>query len=373
MAMGSIGKQLESAMNAKVPKYALSRLSNEEDEEAFLRFWNENHERPLGDKYRAWYQGNPAGKATVLLVRETESDSVVACAVIFPRRLCIDGVYLRAALGGDFLVHKNHRVLLPALKLMRGFVSVVDDGEFDLIYGFPNAGAEPVMKTAGLMRLGPRARMSKVARVSAHLRKLRPYMFLDKLLSPLVDVLTRLFVFETWYRFKGGFLCEEISGFDERFDDLWAKIGQGSRVIGERTAESLAWRYPNAGGAGYRIFAMSSSDRANVEGYIVYCLDEHSISIKDFVLPDGGRAIRILFAHFLRHVKKGPIRSVSVVLLGNRDLFDVLKRLGFAVRKREGDWPVYYYCSEQVLKRIPALADPQSWQLSEFDTESVGT
>lgn len=352
----------------KATNYTVSRLSDEKDERAFLKFWNENHEKLLHGKYKCWYQGNLAGKATVLLAKHSDHDNLIGCFAVFPRRMSVNGESLRVGLAGDFLVHEEHRVLVPALKLVKGLVSIVKEGEFDFIYGFPNQNAEPVMRRAGFTRMGPRTRLVKIVRISGHLRKYRLYRYLDRLLSPLLDVVVRLLAFETWYCFKGDFICEEISGFDKRFDELWMKSKARFQALGERTLECLKWRFPERPNAEHSIFTISNSSGTELEGYIVYCLDENSIDIEDFILPEDQKAIRVFITQFLRYVKKKSVQSVVVQFLGNREIIDIFKHLGFVERK--SDWGVYYYCSEKVLKRSPALAASENWMLSGFDTDS---
>ena len=106
--------------------YSVHRLSCEEDERQLITFWNANHRTTLEEKYRWIYEGNPAGKATVFLVKDDE-DECVGCCAVFPRQVSVEGVSLHAGVAGDFLVHKEHRVLAPALQLARSLVSTVID------------------------------------------------------------------------------------------------------------------------------------------------------------------------------------------------------------------------------------------------------
>jgi len=348
--------------------YIIHRLSVETNKEELLKFWNENHEKSLDEKYRWWYEGNPAGKATVFVIRDDQEDNIIGCFAVFPRRVAVNGTNLRAGIAGDFLVHSKHRVLGPALKLGRQLVSLVEEGEFDLIYGFPNKSAEPVMRRAGFKYLGPSIRIAKIVKISRYLRKFQFYRYLDRLLSPLLDVGARLLALETWYRFKGAFACEEIGDFDERFDELWMRSKSRFQAVGERTSELLEWRFRKEGNIEYRIFAILNSDRTELKGYIIYCMDEYSIDICDFVLPEDKKAIRVLMTHFLRHVRETPVKSVVMHFMENKEVQDAFRRFGFV--KRKSDWSVYYCCKDDVLKRFPALVDSENWLLSGFDTDS---
>ena len=104
-----------------------------------------------------------------------------------------------------------------------------------------------------------------------------------------------------------------------------------------------------------------------MEGYIVYRFDEHSIRIEDLILPDNQKAIRVFLTQFLRHVRKEAILSVSISMLDNREVLDILRGFGFV--KRKHDRHIYFCCSEQVLQRFPSLADSENWLLSDFDVD----
>jgi len=55
----------------------VDRFSGEADKAALLRFWAENDEAGLDDKYAWIYKGNPAGRAVVFLLRaDGDVDSV---------------------------------------------------------------------------------------------------------------------------------------------------------------------------------------------------------------------------------------------------------------------------------------------------------
>jgi hypothetical protein len=357
-----------SATVGKAMKYKIYQSSNEKEEETFLKFWNENHEKNLDGKYEWMYKGNPAGKAVIFLVNDNEEQECIGCLAVFPRSISVNGVDLRTGVAGDLLVHKRHRVLAPALKLEKKLVTIIQENEFDLIYGFPNKSAEPVMKRAGFKCLGPNTRIAKIVRTSEQLQRLRFCKCLNKPLSALLDVALKLFAFETWYRFKGGLVCEEVSDFDRRFDDLWMRSKTRFQVVGERTSELLRWKYLEKPDTEYRIHAIFSSNKAELKGYIIHCMDENSISIKDLVLPEDETASRIFVSNFLRHVKKQPISSVVMQFLENEEIIDSLKRFGFV--KRKNDWSVYYYCSEDLLKRFPVLEDSNAWLLTNFDMDN---
>ena len=347
--------------------YTIYRSSVEKDREELLKFWNENHEKDLNGKYQWIYEGNPAGKATVFLVRDNQKGECVGCLAVFPRQISIKGTNLRAAVVGDLLVHKVHRILGPALKLEKSLISSVQEKEFDLVYGFPNKKSELVMKLAGFECLGSYIRMFRLINTSEPLQKLHFPKFITRVFSPMLNIALKLCVLETWYRSNGRFTCEEIGRFDERFDQLWRKSQSRFEVVGERTSKYLTWKFLENPNAKHKIFAICTPDKTEVRGYIIYCDAEDHIDVRDFILPEGRKAARVFVTCFLRHIKKASPAWVAIRILENKKISKFFRRFGF-VRMKRG-YNIYYSCNEHVLKTFPLLEDSKNWFLLEGDTD----
>ena len=349
--------------------HTVYRLSGEEDREELLKFWNENHEKNLDEKYQWIYEGNPAGKAVVFLIKDSKKGECVGCQAVFSRQFSIKGANLRAASVGGLFVNKEYRTLWPALELGRKIISLVqDENEFDLFYGFPNEKAQSVMKFAGFRCLGCQLRIAKPIKTSEELQKLHIPKYVIRAISPLLDAALKICSFETWYRSKEGFICEELSHFDERFDRLWLESKSRFQALGERTSEYLTWKFLENPDTEHKIFAIASSDKTEVKGYIIYCDDEGSINMRDFIFPEDKRAFRIFLTHFLRHVRKVSPKSILIQLLENKEMVHLFRKFGFV--KRKSDLNAYYCCNEHVLKRFPVLEDSENWLLLNSDLDN---
>ncbi len=355
-------------MRTNAMDYTIYRVSSEKDKRDLLKFWSENRGRDLDEKYEWIYENNPAGKAIVSLITDNEQNELVGCSVVFPKQVSIQGENINAGVVGDVLVHRKHRVLVPALKLVKALASIVQERELDLLYGFPNDKAAPVMKRAGFRCLGPTIRMAKVTTTSGLLQKLRFGKSFAAAFSPLLDFAVKLCAFETWYRFRGGFTCEEVCKFDERFDELWRKSRSRLEIAGERTSQFLTWRFLKSPKGEHKIFIISDS-HAEVKGYFVYRMDEDTVIIRDFILPEDKKAIHVFMTHFLRHVRKVRPKSVAVNFLKNEEMLRLFKRFGFV--RRKGGWSAYCHCSKDVLSRFPVLEDSENWLLLGGDADNA--
>ena len=341
--------------------YTVHRFSNVQDRDSLLAFWNENHKEPLDRRYEWLYENDPAGKAIAFLVKDDADQTCVGCSAAHPRRFSFMDASLRAVVARDFFVDPGHRVLGPALTLMRKLASTVKEDETDFVYAYPNKQAEQVMKRVGFQFLGSWTRMVKPIGIGRRAQNWNIPRALSRLISWIFRIVLRLCAFETWYRVSGGFVFREIVSFDRRFETLWQEPRWTSRVTGERTCDYFTWRFLECPTRQFTIFALFNSDETELKGYIVTRIDENAIDIEDFVFPEDAGATRILLAHFLRRVRKLPLDSVVVTFLENDELRELFRRHGFV--ERPSGRTMWCYFSERVLKRFPGLTDAKNWRL----------
>ena len=341
--------------------FTVHRFSDVKDKEALLALWNSNHKEHLGRAYEWAYENNPAGKAMGFLARSDEDHACIGCSAAYPRRFSFLDTSLRGLIARDFLVDEKHRILGPALALMRELTSAVEEKGVDFIYAYPNAKAEPVMKRAGFTCLGSWTKMVKPMGITRRLRNRRIPWRLARVISRVCATALRLRDTETWFWSRGGFIFEEITTFDERLDTLWKESKSRFQVMGERTSEHCTWKFLKCPSTQFTVFAMFSPDRAVLKGYIASCIDENAVDIRDFVLPRDEKATRILLAHFLRHVRKMSPDSVVVAFLENEGLRNLFRRYGF--RERPAKRRVYCCFSRNTLKSFPGLKEARNWLL----------
>ena len=348
--------------------YTICRADIEKDKDDILRFWRNNHPKPLDRKYAWIYEGNPAGKAKVWMVKHSETGECVGITALFPRKFSVQGVSTVAGISGDFLVNQMHRTMGPAIMLQRSIITAIEEKDMDFIYGFPNKAAELIMKRVGFRLVGSLTKLVKVVKTAPQLRELGLHKYWIRLLSPFLDFALKLISVETWYRMKKGFVCEEIKDFDERFDQLWEEERLRFAVAGERTSKFLRWKYLEDPDDVNKVFCVFDSSGSVLKGYLIYCFKENSIEIRDFIFSPDRKAVRVLMACFFRHVR--PIASESIVIrfLENNSITKKMKRFGFIKRKNTNN--VYYYCNdpERRKKTLPGNADNRLLMRSDEDT-----
>lgn len=345
--------------------YSIYKGDIEKDKHEILRFWKENHTKTLDNKYAWIYEGNPAGKAIVWILKDEISQQIAGMAVIFLRRYSVCGIDMLAGVNGDFLVSKTHRTLGPAMMIQRSIMSSVDNGDVDFIYGFPNKNAEPVTKRIGFECLGETIRLVKIFKTAPILTKMRWPGWLITVTAPLLDLALKIVFIDKWPVRNNGYICREIKKVDDSFNQLWVELKSLHKVVGDRSASVIAWKYLNDPDDDNKIFAMYGKDFLKLKGYVVYRLDAESIEIRDLAVSEGRKALKALIANFVRYVSPIGSKSITITMLKNDYIVGILKRFGFARGKSDGR--VYLYCNKE---KLHLLGRAENWFLMRSDEDS---
>jgi hypothetical protein len=113
-------------------------------------------------RYQWLYASNPHGPARSWIAIERRTGRAVACTSFFPRRLIVDGMLRRGALGGDALVEPPARRRGLAKALHRASFASFAEGDVEFMYGPPyednlqalvKAGSNLVGKVESCVRL----------------------------------------------------------------------------------------------------------------------------------------------------------------------------------------------------------------------------
>ena len=339
------------------------------DTEASLiqALWSQNfvalNEKTGAAKFDAQYRHNPAGKGECLFLEEQASATVIGVQGLIRRRFVHGADLLVAGVMADYAVNAPHRSLGPALQLMK---SCIAHGRqtLDFLYGFPNPRSQAIFQRAGLLPTGT---------ISRYVKPLRSREFLTRSLSArwrvvlpvltvLVDVAMRLG--ETWRQLRYGqqWQWRQCEHFDEEFDRSWLGGERGNMVMGERSRDMLAWRYPNP--AMRRIAVVRDPKNGEPVGHVIWQRNGLMLSILDVYCRRPDHQLLGLLCGFSRQVRHLPATSLSMEFKGPANLRLALKRAGFHPRE---DCPFHAILGEA--SSIGEL-DAEVFYLTSFDRDS---
>jgi hypothetical protein len=308
--------------------YTVARADVASAEETLVRLWAANL-KARREKYGWFYRHNPGGPTAAFLLRtDTEGGATVGCAGAGIRRFHAASGPLRGALLVDFAVHREHRSLLPALRLQRAMSEWARDNA-DFAYGFPSASAEGVFRRLGY-REGSIRRYLRILRHGPYVARLLGSGPAVRVLAAALDAGSSL---SERFRRRGETTRLEWSlEPDARSDRLWETARAAYPIIGDRSAPFLRWRFAEQPGPRVRFATMVEPASGEVRGYAAVADDQGGVArLEDFLAPgmdDLGRLLQALVAELRRQ----GFRAVETEFAGSRWVAETLAAQGFVAR-----------------------------------------
>jgi len=343
-------------------RYVVLPADAHRDAESIGRLWQRNLPEAPAERYDWLYR---SGAAEGWLLYGPDG-AVVGSTGLMRRRLKLFGELRPAGQAVDLNVDRGHRFATPALKLQRAVTATVADGRVDAIYGFANRQSVALLRRAGYRPLGELQRWVKPLRIGPVLRSRHGKGFAWNLAARLAVHLLGLASPETYrYRSRPG-RVQVLDQFDERFDALWAAGSRRLRVVGERSADYLRWRFARAPGAPYEVLGLGDAG-GRLEAYGVYRRHEGYLYLSDF-FGVGPEALGRLLAELLRRARREGAEAVATFWLGSARMADILRRFGF--RRRPSGLSTLV-CADPRRLRIDRaeLLDPENWYLTAADLD----
>jgi GNAT acetyltransferase-like protein len=320
-------------------------------------------------KYSKYYESNPLGPPTIFFARDSESESFVGMAALFPTTLRVSGEFVPAAISADFAVDALHRGFGPAVALQRATLSALSERNLTCAYGSPNQSSEPIVHRAGFADVGRLTRFVKIltARplVDRYIRRPALASLTSIAASPLISAFSR----ERLYRRSARLSVDEPDVFDDRFATLWEVARRQQVITSERSADLLNWKYekigPVAARRKYPIFALLET--TDVVGYVVYMVSADVRLIYDIVCLPTKPVIDALLSEFILDARANKAAAINLSYLGPSNLLTQrLRAFGFLQRRAENGLRVY------VDRERPFgvdLLDRENWYFLTGDTD----
>lgn len=350
----------------KNSKFSITIADLKNDRDNILALWKRNFPN-ISEKRFSWmYENNPAGAASCLLLNNPKENSVIGATALFPRRIFINGKPILSAVGGDFMVDKEHRSLGPALSLQKAATTLCDDEIFNLIYVIPNKNSGPVVQRAKYKVLCDMVNLTKPLRSYYQLKKHFDIPVVTKMVSKPVDLAMRIISKENYYKKHDDHTFELPLSFDERFDELWKEVSSVLPVIGERSSSYLNWRFSSSPHKEHYIFSLVQKQSKNIQGYIVFHISESRVCIDDMLCLDMDETLDCLLSKFLSVQRKKGMDSVTTSYGGTPAFINKFQEHGFSIRGGEDKIMVYVPSGSPHLAQ---LMNAESWYLLPGDKD----
>ncbi|MCP4580783.1 MAG: GNAT family N-acetyltransferase [candidate division Zixibacteria bacterium] len=336
------------------------------DQGDILEFWRQNFPAWPEKKYGWFYKSNPYGKSACLIARNGKNDDMIGSAVFFPRQVIIDGHTQLVGITADFGIKKEHRAFGPAISLQKALITTSREDRLGFLYGFPNIHAELPKKRAGFETLGQTIRLVRILKYDHYIDRIIGWRLMARVFSGILNTMYKTLTWENFYGRNRKFKFEILTAFDDRFNRLWREASPAYKIIGERTADYLNWRFSQCPYQTYKIFALTDKDDQGILGYIVYqVIDKHAY-IADLFAFKAGHKLDTLLSKYLLYIRNQEIDSVSYVYFGDKAIINKFKKYNFI--KRDGARRIMVYIDRQS-PYLNCLLDKNNWHLMEGDND----
>ena len=276
--------------------YEVVRVPDDAIQSTVLPLWRMGMSDPeivnrVDQRFNWLYRDNPAGQPCTWVVKDRATQTVLGACSVVPQVLFVQGRAVRAGLMVDFIVDPKARIAGPAIALQRGLAEQCGAAGFDMLLGYPNHKAWPILARAGYkaiditrawarsLRRDPvgaqRVLQSKLSRRLSESRAKAVSALLAQPVAGLAQA--ALWAAEA----AQGLLHPGLTGALRDFDGDFPKIETSapSRLQTEASAAYRRWRYAMHPTHVYRLFELK--ERGQTVAWAILRLYEESAEVQD--------------------------------------------------------------------------------------------
>jgi len=372
--MGRFTGHIEVVERVAMERKWLMRTYKDGDEEGIFALWkavypNREYDREKWMRWWRWmYQDNPAGGGRIWLA-DHDGKIVGQYPLIF-MNIKIKGEIVRASQNIDLMTHPDYQHQGIFSTLERQALDEAEKAKVYITIGFPNEAAHLGHVKSGWFDIG----LMQVMLKPLNWRNVIKLKIKNKLLQRVLATGASLVFNNVFLRtqsppFVEGLNINQVTSFDDRINDLWAKASSQYQIALLRDKDYLNWRY-GAPDAGYSIFVAEKA--SEFCGYLVLQYKIQSgVKISNIfdMVAYSEEVMHCLLSRAVEDCQRNKADLVLYSLIANKTYHRVLKRNGFvSLPFIKGGRFCAYLSSPSISKEF--LSNPQSWcvQLGDSDT-----
>jgi hypothetical protein len=144
----------------------------------------------------------------------------------------------------------------------------------------------------------------------------------------------------TQLQMRRGFIIEIVDEFDERFDELWARVPKVGWILSDKGRTNLTWRYHDHPSRHFRVAQLIRG--SELRGFIVFEMEQAELewAIQDIVVADQADLPCLLALFLVNCLERGDLDAVRLSLSEQHPYAQRLWRLGFIARAPQGVFQV---------------------------------
>lgn len=330
--------------------------SRQYDREQWMRWWQWIHKE------------NPVRPARILLA-EDDGKIVGHNSLIF-MLLKVGNQIVKACENTALMTHPEYRRQGIASKFERQLRDETEREGVHLTIGFASKASYVVdMKTGCFFDVVTTRIVFRPLNWGNAIRLRTSSRVLSRFGAIVGNILYRVF-----FRAKGapvveGLTISQISSFDERINEFWARVSGQYEIMVVRNKEYLNWRYAAVLDLDYSIYIAEKG--GEICGYLVLrCMQRgHTkVGVIFDIVTQSQQISQCLISRAVEHCEREKADVVYGTMIADRTLIKSFRNSGF-VPFLKGGWFVVSSSSPHVSRKF--LRDPKNWYVQLGDSNDV--
>jgi len=339
------------------------KISVGQDKARVVEFWNRNNNSDFDGIFEWMYSVNQSHNKIYYLT-DSSQGSIIGLIGLSNRTFKIGDQNLHFGQTIHFLVDREYRNLIYAIRLQKALLEDCKKNDIKILYGFPLPAAIGVQLRVGFRILGNFERWTKPLRVEYYLKKRMKNELLVQLcsfiLNPLLKIISKDFI-----QFKSSDTTTMLGDkFNNQYDTLWEIASKKFKIIGDRSAKYLDWRYNQNPKNTCEVFSLFNKQNV-LQGYIVFQIKDNIAIISD-LLFDTVESLEAIFGEFFKIMRKRNMNAITIEFYGSELVTKRLKKLHFYNRFSGGK--IVLYTDDDIISDVN-MTDKNEWFITRADCD----
>lgn len=320
--------------------------------------------------WRWLYKDNPIGAARIWLAEH--DGKIVGQYPLVYMKMKVGNKILKASKNLDLMTHPDYRYQGIFSKLERHALDEAEKEGVYITFGFPspNTASYPGHIKSGWFDVGTMRPMFKPLNWVSVLKTRIKNNFLRSLVAIGASLVLKGFARTQGSPTMEGLTITQISSFDDRIDDFWARVSDQYEIMIVRDKDYLNWRY-GAPDANNSLFLAEKAEE--IYGYLVLCCQQEGdirvSSIFD-IMAKSEEIIRCLVSRAIEYCKQEKVDLIIYAAIANKTYRRALRKSGFiSIPFMKAD----HFCAYSSSPDIPIefLKDAKNWLVQIGDSDAV--
>ncbi len=318
------------------------------------------------------FMQTPAGAAVIWLPGSNEK--IVGQYPINRVKMEVGNEVIEGSQMVELMTHPDYQHQGIFLTLARLALSDARDKGIDITYGFPNEAAYPGHLKSGYSDVGSISAMIKPLNLENVLRKYITNQSLLKISTAILNLAIKAFYRTRKVPEVDGLTITRVSSFDERINDLWARVSSNYEIMVRRDEAYLNWRYVEVPNVSYAIYL--AEKKGQTLGYTVLkCEEQLELTVGrifELVVIAGKKAIaQSLLLKAIEFFKEEKADIILYRLIGNKSLYGALRKSGF-IYSRFASRKVRFIAHSNTAQIPEAfIKEPSYWFVQTGDSDAI--